>query len=272
MPVAIGTQTVGSTLRPAAYCGVVGLKGAHAAVPLTGVVPLAPTLDHAGIFARSVRDAALVLSVISASPANLVEPENPRIGVSSALLGLATEPLRRHLDGVIEQIARSGARIVEISLPESFADLREAGFCLLAAEAAASHDAIFRRRADEYEPRIRDLIEHGRAIEPVALRKAYEVRESFRASIIPVLLDLDALLSPVASGPAPLRSSGTGDSALCAPWSTAGVPSISIPTGLDPAGLPLAVQLSGAPAGLDRLLGTAAFCEATLAFDAHPPA
>ena len=81
---------------------------------------------------------------------------------------------------------------------------------------------------------------------------------------------MDALLSPVAPGPAPLRSEGTGDFMLCAPWSFAGVPSIAIPIGLDDAGLPLALQLTGAESGLDRLLGAASWCEGVIGFDLGP--
>jgi amidase len=87
----------------------------------------------------------------------------------------------------------------------------------------------------------------------------------------PLLGSFDALLSPVAPGPAPLRSEGTGDFSLCAPWSFIGVPSISIPTGLDEAGPPLAIQLVGGPGGLGRLLGAATWSERVIGFSARPP-
>ena len=101
--------------------------------------------------------------------------------------------------------------------------------------------------------------------------RAGEVRAVFRSAVAPLLEGVDALLSPVTPGPAPLRSEGTGDFMLCAPWSFAGVPAIAIPTGLDGAGLPLAVQLVGASRALERLLGAAAWCERVVAFDAQPP-
>ena len=107
---------------------------------------------------------------------------------------------------------------------------------------------------------------------PKAVAQARAVQAAFRADVIPLLDGVDALLSPVAPGPAPLRTVGTGDFALCAPWSTAGVPSIAIPAGLDDDGLPLAIQLTGAPDRFGRLLGAAAWCEAQIAFDAWPHA
>jgi Asp-tRNA(Asn)/Glu-tRNA(Gln) amidotransferase A subunit family amidase len=130
---------------------------------------------------------------------------------------------------------------------------------------------MFRRHAAEYGPQIAGLVRAGLEHPPATVERARAVRAAFRTAVVPLLNRVDAMLSPVAPGPAPLRAIGTGDFALCAPWSTAGVPSIAIPTGLDDAGLPLAIQLTGAPDGLGRLLGAAAWCEALIGFDARPP-
>ena len=128
-----------------------------------------------------------------------------------------------------------------------FAQLGDAGRVILEAEAAAVHEAMFREHAAEYGPQIAALVAAGLGRSPDELERALAVRAAFRASAVPMLDGVDALLSPVAPGPAPLRASGTGDFALCAPWSTAGVPSIAIPTGLDEAGLPLAPPAHGLP-------------------------
>ena len=157
-------------------------------------------------------------------------------------------------------------------MPDSFGPLRDAGRVILEAEAASVHEAMFRAHAAEYGPQIAGLVRAGLEQAPAAVEQARTVQAAFRAAVIPLLDRFDALLSPVAPGPAPLRATGTGDFALCAPWSTAGVPSIAIPTGLDDAGLPLAIQLTGAPEGFGRLLGAAAWCEAQIAFDARPRA
>ena len=135
---------------------------------------------------------------------------------------------------------------MEVELPSSFMALLEAGVAILEAEAAEVHATWFGDHADEYGPQIGGLVRAGLARDPASVARAREVRAAFQSAIAPLLEGVDALLSPVAPGPAPLRSEGTGDFMLCAPWSFAGVPSIGIPTGLDAAGLPLALQLVGA--------------------------
>ena len=271
VPAAIGTQTVGSILRPAAFCGVVGLKGAHGAIPLDGVVPLSWSLDHAGPIARSVGDAALLEAVMLGSPLAPAPMRRPRLGWSAALLDRAGPELRGHLDATIGNLASAGAEIVELELPAGLSEVLEAGVIVLEAEAAAVHELWFERHAADYAPEIGGLVRRGLARTAAEVADAQRVRAAWREAVLPFLEGLDALLSPVAPGAAPPRAEGTGDFALCAPWSFTGVPSIAIPTGLGPGGLPFALQLSGAPNGLERLLGAAAWCEAVIAFDARPP-
>jgi Asp-tRNA(Asn)/Glu-tRNA(Gln) amidotransferase A subunit family amidase len=110
----------------------------------------------------------------------------------------------------------------------------------------------------------------GLARRPAELAAAQRARAAYRDDIAPLLASVDALLSPVAPGPAPRRSEGTGDFTLCAPWSFIGVPSISLPTGLGGDGLPLALQLVAGVGRVDRLLATAAWCERVVGFDARP--
>ncbi|HEY4190895.1 MAG TPA: amidase, partial [Candidatus Limnocylindrales bacterium] len=270
VPVAIGTQTVGSILRPSAFCGVVGLKGAHGEVPLDGVLPLAPSLDHGGPIARSVADAALVESVLLGRPLAIPDLERPILATSHIMFDQASPELRAYLDATLVRFVDAGGEVVEVELPSSFMPLLDAGRVILEAEAAAVHEAWFRDHAGEYGPQIAGLVRAGLARSAADVARARAVRAAFRAAIDPLLEGVDALLSPVAPGPAPLRSEGTGDFMLCAPWSFAGVPSIALPTGVDEAGLPLAIQLVGAEPALERLLGAAAWCERVLAFDARP--
>ena len=271
VPAAIGTQTVGSILRPAAFCGVVGLKGAHGEVPLDGVTPLAPSLDHAGPIARSVADAALVESVLLGRPLEVPRIERPRLALVPELMALAEPALRDHLDGLLRDLAGIGAVIEEVALPASVDDVAEAGWIVLQAEAAAQHRQRFAAHGDEYGPQIAGLVSAGLARSAADVQTANRVRADFRAAVVPWLSQFDALVSPVAPGPAPRRGAGTGDPTLCAPWSYAGVPAIAIPTGLDSDGLPFAVQLVGGASDLERLLGTASWCERVVAFDARPP-
>jgi Asp-tRNA(Asn)/Glu-tRNA(Gln) amidotransferase A subunit family amidase len=272
VPAAIGTQTIGSILRPAAYCGVVGLKGEHGAVPLAGVRLLAPSLDHAGVIARSVADAALVEGVLFDRPLRLGrEVPPPRIAVVEALLDRADAPLRSHLDRVVAALADAGATIIDVMLPSSLDAVLEAGITVLEAEAAAEHRELYAQNAAEYAPKMAALVEAGLRRTPSEVAAAQHERAAFRDAVRPWLAGFDAVLSPVASGPAPLLGDGTGDPTLCAPWSYAGVPSIAIPTGRDGEGLPCAIQLTGGSGRIESLLGAAAWCERVVGFDARPP-
>jgi aspartyl-tRNA(Asn)/glutamyl-tRNA(Gln) amidotransferase subunit A len=270
VPGAIGSQTVGSILRPAAFCGVVGLKGFHGLVPLDGVVPLAWSFDHAGPFARSVGDAALILSVMGDIALEPAPVTAPRLAVGRQLFDRAEPALRRHLESVVQRLAAAGARVSELTLPREFDAIHAAGLVMLEVEAATYHQPNFAKHAADFGAGIGEAVASGLkrpATEYVAANRA---RLAFREAMLPLLEAHDALLSPTAPGPAPAGLGWTGDASLCAPWSSAGVPSITVPTGLDEAGLPLALQLVQAPAGLARLLGVAAWCERVVAFDARP--
>ena len=271
VPGAIGTQTVGSILRPAAYCGVVGLKGGFGEVPLDGVVPLAWSMDHAGPIARSVADVALLEGVLAGTVIQPVSIDRPTLAVSQELLDAATPALRAHLEAMIMQLADAGATIVEVALPRPFAEVVAATRLVLEAEAAAFHESMFASHAAEYGPGIAELITAGLARKASELVHAERVRVAFRQEMTPLLDAVDALLSPVAPGPVPHRTEGTGDFSLCAPWSLIGVPSISIPSGLDEAGLPFATQLVGGQSRLGRLLGVAAWMERVIDFQTRPP-
>jgi Asp-tRNA(Asn)/Glu-tRNA(Gln) amidotransferase A subunit family amidase len=266
VPVGIGTQTIGSILRPAAFCGVVGLKGDHGDVPMDGVFPLAPSLDHVGVLASRVLDAAIVQRALTDRPVVVRESDAPRFAAPSELLELAEPGSRRHLDRLLTRLAEAGATIVREPLPVPIDEVLRAGLTVLEAEAAAQHRELFASHADEYAPNIRRLVETGLTRTPEDLVSANRIRSAFRAAVAPWLAGFDAVLSPVAPGPAPLLGAGTGDPTLCGPWSYAGVPAISIPTGLDEDGLPLAMQLVGAPSSLDRLTGAATWCERVVAF------
>ena len=270
VPGAIGSQTVGSILRPAAYCGVVGLKGPHGLVPLDGCVPLAWSLDHAGPFARSVADAALVLSVLAGQPIEPTAVQAPRLAIGRQLFDRAEPELRRHLDAVVGRLTAAGARVTTVDLPPAFAGIHASGQVVLEVEAATYHQPTFAKYASDYGPGMAEMIPRGLARPATEYVVANRARLAFRDAMIPLLEAHDAVLSPTAPGVAPAGLGWTGDASLCAPWSSAGVPSISLPSGVDAAGLPLALQLVQATGGLTRLLGTAAWCETALGFTGRP--
>jgi aspartyl-tRNA(Asn)/glutamyl-tRNA(Gln) amidotransferase subunit A len=270
VPLALGSQTVGSVLRPAAYCGVVGFKGTHGLVPADGVIPLAWSFDHVGGFTRCVADAALTLGVLLGQAIDPVPPARPRIALVPELLARADGDVAGQLSRAADRFAAAGATVVEVKLPASYARLAAAGQIVLEAEAAAYHETDFRAHAAEYGQGIRAAIEAGLAHSATAYIAANRARLQFREEVLPLLADHDALLTPTAPTVAPAGLSSTGDASLCAPWSWAGVPSISLPAGLGVAGLPHAVQLVAAAHGERGLLGTAAWCEGALAFASAP--
>jgi Asp-tRNA(Asn)/Glu-tRNA(Gln) amidotransferase A subunit family amidase len=247
------------------------LKGDFRQVPLDRVVALARSFDHAGPIARGVADVALLQGVLAGTVVEPAATDRPSLAISRELLDRGSPTLRTHLEAVIAQLADAGATVVEVALPPSFAQIVEAGRLILEAEAAAEHEAMFAGHAADYGPGIAELIRAGLARRATELVHAERARAAFRDAMAPLLGAFDALLSPVSPGPAPLRSAGTGDFTLCAPWSFIGVPAISLPTGVDEAGLPLAMQLVGGLGRLAPLLGAAAWAERVVDFTDRPP-
>jgi len=271
-PLALGTQTVGSVLRPAAYCGVVGFKGTYGSIPTDGVVPLAWSLDHVGVFARAVADAALAAGVLAARPMEAAPAPPPRLALAPELLERATPEVAAEVRAAAQRFAGAGATVSEVTLPASFAGVHAAGRAVLEVEAAAYHEELYKAHAGQYRPRTRELIAGGLTRPAVAYVRAQRARLAFRQDVAALLAAHDALLSPTAPSPAPEGLAATGDPWFCAPWSSAGVPALSLPSALSPLGLPLAVQLIGAAARDAELLGVAAWCERVLDFTLSPPA
>jgi aspartyl-tRNA(Asn)/glutamyl-tRNA(Gln) amidotransferase subunit A len=288
---ALGSQTVGSTLRPAAYCGVVGFKPTHGRISAVGVVPLSWSNDHVGIFGRAVEDAALALQILaspdSADPyaasaavddylsslgglAALGGSPAARIGVLRTLVERAQPETASHLDEVARRLAAAGAQVGDVVLPPSFAGIHDSGQVVVRSEAAAYHAPNFPRLADEYPPKIREALHHGREIRATELLAAQAHRRRFREDMAPLTLRHDALLTPTAPGPAPHGLESTGDPYFCAPWSHAGLPAIALPSGMAREGLPLSVQLVGGAFAEARLLAAAAWVEGVLGFKEAP--
>jgi Asp-tRNA(Asn)/Glu-tRNA(Gln) amidotransferase A subunit family amidase len=289
VPLALGSQTVGSTLRPAAYCGVVGFKPSHGRISCRGVVALAWNFDHVGIFCRSVADSALALQVLAGhDPTDPLSardpvgdyvaalsraPERPRLGFLRQLTAeRAGAEVTAHLEAVAQALARAGAIIEDVKLPASFDRIHQAGTKILQAEAAAFHAPRFATHAADYRPSIRALIETGLKVSGVEYLSAQQQRGRFRVDMAPAFERFDALLSPAVGAPAPKGLGSTGDPYFCAPWSFIGMPAISIPSGLAQDGLPLAVQLVSGAFGEEKLLGVAAWCEAKIGFTSAPAA
>jgi aspartyl-tRNA(Asn)/glutamyl-tRNA(Gln) amidotransferase subunit A len=270
VPLALGTQTVGSVLRPAAYCGVVGLKPSYGRIPTEGVIPLSWSLDHVGCFARSVEDAAVTFGVL-ADGGEVLRAWAPRIGLPSAWVERAEPEMAAHISAIARRLAEAGAEVTDTALPDSLAAIDAAGREVMAAEAAVYHVDRFGPDQCRHRPGIATLIRTGLAQPAVDYVRAHRARDAFRADMRPLFGRFTVLLTPAAPGPAPRGLHGTGDPLFCAPWSFIGTPSIALPSGVGGDGLPLAIQLIAGPGRDADLLGAAAWCERVLDFRAAPP-
>lgn len=280
--VALGTQTYGSVIRPAAYNGVVGLKPSFGSIPRTGVHPLAQSLDHVGLFTRGVDDAAFVLSLLmegDGGPAPAPAFQVPLDGLSSFTaprIGLLMGPewdqmapdQRETLRKAAELFAKAGATVEEFTLPAPFQELRSMAMTLCTAEGAFNLGALADRFPDKTSPHVKALVEAGRGVPAVSYIQATHAQKALRLGFATALSGFDALLTAPAYGEAPDGLGDTGDPALCVPWTTLGVPAITLPAGLGAQGLPLGIQLVAPFAEDHKLLRVAKSCEDALAYPA----
>lgn len=276
VPLAIGTQTNGSVIRPAAFCGVVGFKPTLDLLPMTGVFTFSPTLDTAGVFARSVAGAALLAGVLAEgdSIARVPAPRSrpPRIGVLERFAWVEPEPgAARLFHRSIGRLADAGAIPVPLVPDPAFDDAHLVHRRIMLQEAAREHGARQARARDRMSAELNAGLDEGRATGVSAYRHAIARRGVLIERAQDLFDGLDAIACPAAPGAAPDLSLGTtGDPSFCTLWSLLGCPAISLPMALDSHGMPLGLQLA-APAGCDdSLLSVADWCEAVLAFDHEP--
>jgi Asp-tRNA(Asn)/Glu-tRNA(Gln) amidotransferase A subunit family amidase len=262
-PLALGTQTIGSVCRPAAFCGVVGFKPSHERVPRDGVVPLAPSYDHVGVLAASVEWARRAAAVLldgwrdEAPPAG----RRPTLGVPVGPYLEAAEPLaRHHLRAVQRRLASAGWPVREVPAMADFAAVAARHHRLVAAEAAAAHGRLLDEHRDILRPRTVDLIERGRRVPAEEAEAAREARFTLRRELEAArgAAGVDLWLSPAAPGPPPAGLATTGDPVMNLPWTQAGLPTVALPAGGTPDGLPLGVQLTARLGADEALLAWAA--------------
>jgi len=196
----------------------------------------------------------------------------PRIGlVRDFFYGHAQEEVWRHTDGVVERLRQAGATVQEVKLPESFQNHEAARSVVQQVEAAAFHKRMFTENPDAYRPMLRRNIEIGMLIPGVHYLQAQRVRRKFRSDIAAVLANVDILLTPATPSSAPRDLTTTGPPLFQGPWTSSGLPAVAIPSGLDSSGMPLGIQLAGAPFEEARLLAVARWCEAVLGVTPVPP-
>ncbi len=270
VPLAIGSQTNGSVIRPAAFCGVFAIKPSHGLISRAGVLPLSRRLDHLGAFARSLPDLALILEVIAGH-----DPADPDTGSFAApdFRALQSEPpplpprfafvrtpvwdkAEEETKAAFEELVTAlGSAVEAVDLAPSYADAWEVHATIMATEMAHNLGPLVAR--GEPSEQLRKLLAHGKSVSAVDYLGALAKAERYAPGFAEIFDTYDAILTPAAPGAAPKGLGSTGDPAFCTFWTLTGLPALSLPLLAGTGGLPIGVQLVG-PAGRDgRLLRTA---------------
>lgn len=274
-PIALGTQTAGSVIRPAAYCGVVGYKPSQGVAPRAGVKQNSDLLDEVGVFARSVEDAALAASVLAAKPAWKDLPHDGQRG-ASPIIGLvptsqanaAAPSMLAALDSVYRHLVQRGARRAEVTWPRVYDGLFTAQRNVQVFETARALAPEYSYRRGQLSGRLIELIEQGRGLSIDEYQAALQLRRACIAAIDSLFGAADVIITPSAPGEAPKGIGSTGDPVFNRPWHLLGCPMMNLPVpaalGHGESGLPLGVSLVGRPGEDARLWAAAGWIESKL--------
>ncbi len=246
---ALGTQTIGSITRPAAFCGVVGYKPSYDRISRAGVIPLSPSLDHVGAFTPDVDGARRAARVLCRDWV-LVNGNSrlPVLGIPEGpYLASATDEGLAHFRAVCERLAASGYEVRPVKAMPDFRDIRVRHNLIVAAEAARVHAEWFARFGDVYHAKTEDLIRRGQSVSDAELSQALAGREKLRRELIRLMDEhsIDLWISPAAPGPAPKGLESTGDPVMNLPWTHSGLPTVCLPAGTSEDGLPMGLQITG---------------------------
>lgn len=270
-PLSVGSQTNGSVIRPAAYCGVVGFKPSQGVVSRRGVITQSPTLDTLGGFARTVEDVALLHDAMAgydeedramrlvARPqlletARSKPPVQPDFAFVRSPFWEDTEPDLRQ--GYEELVAELGPRVEQVELPEVFGKAIDLHSTIHLADIAKNYGRYYDKDREQLSPRLREMVEEGRKILAMDYVSAHDWIEVYNAALDQLLDQYDALITPATTGQAPGIET-TGKPTFCTLWTFCGVPAVSLPLLVGAEGLPIGVQLIGKRGRDGRLLRTA---------------
>ena len=249
VPLALGTQTGGSVIRPAAFCGVVGLKPSFGSINRAGVKPVADSLDTVGLFANSVEEVAAALHVLSSRPLPdfAVKPSAPRIAVARTSRWQDAEaPARAALESAAARLAAAGARVTEAALPPAAEALFDAQGLIMNFECARALAWEQAHHRDAISAALRKRLEDGWAVTRAQYDDARQTAREARRQFADLMRGFDLALTLPARGEAPVGLTSTGDSVFNRVWTLLGVPTLTLPCGSGPQGLPLGVQLAAA--------------------------
>ncbi|HEX9673740.1 MAG TPA: amidase [Burkholderiales bacterium] len=282
VPLALGSQTNGSVIRPAAYCGVYGFKPTHGLISRHGVLKLSRALDHAGVFARTIEDIALACEELAGfderDPDTRMRaripflriaaeepPFPPRLAFVKTPLWDRTEPDTR--EAFAELVAQLGDRVEEFVLPESAREALEWHRTIMEAEMAANLVVEYDRGRDQLSDSLRAQLERGRKHTAFDYQAALARVPLLNEGFAELFERYDAIVTPATAGTAPKGLASTGDPAFCTLWTLCGMPALSLPLMQGANGLPLGLQLIGPRHDDARLLRTARWLAATVETD-----
>ena len=269
VPVALGTQTGGSVIRPSAFCGVVGYKPSFGEFSRSGVKLQCHNLDTLGVLCRSVEDLALMRAALIAMPHRPIDRTiaAPRIGICHTPAWDAAEPpVQALIEQSAKRFAAAGARVSEIAFAPEFANILEHHRRVFNYEAARNYAYEYEEHHDLVSQVLRDtVLTPGRELPLDAYVEALDTAEAFRRHLDDIFRDVDVLLTPSAAGEAPEGLGSTGDPRFNSIWTLSWSPCVTLPAGTGPKGLPLGIQLVGPRFRDEALLDIAAWSERHLA-------
>lgn len=272
VPLAVGTQTNGSVIRPASFCGVFGYKPSHGSISRHGVLSQSPPLDTVGVFAQSVEDLALigdVLQVYDERDADMQPRARPRLSeiaaetppVTPTFAFVKSPAWDRASDdckaGFAELTEVLGATCDEVELPSPFNEAIELHGKIMTADLARSFANYYQRGREELSPQLRGMIEEGQEVLALDYNRAKDWIRVLNAGLEEVFERYDAILTPAAAGEAPKGLESTGDPAFCTLWTLCGTPAVTLPLLTGNHDLPIGVQLVGGLGDDGRLLRNA---------------
>ncbi|MBL8045878.1 MAG: amidase [Anaerolineales bacterium] len=247
-PLTLGTQTIGSIVRPASYCGVVGFKPSYERVSREGVIPLSPSLDHIGPFANDVAGVQLAASVLLENwRLEIRELARPAFGIPDGPYLQSAEPeMLAHFEATVQKLSAASYSIRRVAAFSNFDEIQARQAVMVSGDAARVHAEWFSQFKSIYHPRTAELIERGQQVSDAELEAASAGRAQLRDEITTLMTanGIDIWLAPSAPGPAPAGLESTGKPIMNLPWTQAGLPALNLPSGLLN-GLPVGLQLIG---------------------------
>jgi amidase len=266
VPCALGTQTGGSVIRPAAYCGAFAVKPSFGAINRAGVKPVAESLDTVGVFSRDVEDLGLALEALCGFRIPELPSGKPRIGLCRTPRWEAADAATQaNLEDAAQRLARAGARVKPGDLPQGSEQLFDRHKVIMGYETARALAWEYRNFPEQISATLKPRLDEGWKVTRADYDAMRELARGCRRELADTLRDLDFLLTPSAPSEAPRSLANTGDPVFNRAWTLLGVPCVTVPCGHGPHGLPLGVQLVGAFDADSALLGWAHWTARALA-------